>query len=107
MEYLETTFLVPITSSLSLLILVDLLKVINPSLLPLIMISVVPILMMSLAVVLFPALELVANSIDVRVLSLCPNRISQLLRPIIPVVLMELSMMTRSRGTQSVLYQWG
>jgi hypothetical protein len=53
------------------LLSVDLTKIISPSLSPLIMTSILSILMMSLGVVLFLALELVANSTVVGVLSLC------------------------------------
>jgi hypothetical protein len=59
--------------SYSLLLLADLTKVIGPSLSPLIMTSIMSILMTSPAVVLFLALELMANSTDVGVLSLCPK----------------------------------
>jgi hypothetical protein len=58
MEYLGSALLVVSTLSFSLLVLVDLSKIISPSLLPLIMISVVHILMMSPVVVLFPTVEL-------------------------------------------------
>jgi hypothetical protein len=72
MEYLWLIVSLVLTLLFPLLFLVDSPKVIGPSLLPLMMTSVVTILMMSPTVVFFPSLELKANSIDVRVFSLCP-----------------------------------
>jgi hypothetical protein len=106
MEYLGSAVLVVATLSFSLLILANLSKVIDPSLLPLIMTFVVPILMMSPVIVLFPVLELWLILQMWEFSPYAPYWIGQLLGLSILAFLLELSLMTRSRGTQSDLYWW-